>query len=791
MRFLSFLLFFTTLSVVAQSRFEAIEDNFEDFAELTREQIFTHTNKSTFITGESVWFKTYIFSRDLMRFSDNSSNIYCVLYDPNNKPVKKKMLMGVNGVANGEFMLDSTFSSGEYVLKTYTNWSKNFKNEYLHHESKLKILNSDKNSFDKTLKSTGKIDVQFLPESGHLLANTLNKLGVIAKDSLGKAVKNLRVTLYENSMEMSEVTLNHLGINVFNFVPKKDMVYTATYFYYNEKYNVQIPVIEPKGVILQTNETDENVEVSVKTNENTLPDLMNKPFKVTVHNTVDLMSYNFIFQDSPTQVFTFGKNELFPGVNIFTLFDIKGNAIAERIFFNYEGLKLDNIDSYNALKENDSIAITLNIKGISDNEIQSLSASILPSETKSYRSNDNIISSFLVKPYLKGTTENLKYFFTDITTLKKKELNQLLLTQGWSRYSWDAIFNQQPELIYDIDYGVNYRISSNSKKEETYLIYPNINSKSELISLKPNSFEEKLDFFPLDEEFLRIGQVQNNKKLGKANLIVNFEPKEIPTFNNVSNSASVTTLSQLTNQGYEMTKLSGLDKTQELDEVKIIARKEYTRLEKLQNKNIGKVYEFDEKMKRFYKTFAQFISSYGFVVELGNEVELNPITGMEEMTLFRIETRNPSTINGTKVPRIFLDDVYLSDYDFLSSFTMETVDYVIINKGGIGEGLRGSAGVIRIYTDPNKRPATTPKNSFSEYKIPLKFSLPKQFYSPKYSSIKSVFFSDYGAIDWKPNLKFENGKIEFKVLNTGLPLKIFIEGVVNSDTLISEIIKID
>ena len=54
-----------------------------------------------------------------------------------------------------------------------------------------------------------------------------------------------------------------------------------------------------------------------------------------------------------------------------------------------------------------------------------------------------------------------------------------------------------------------------------------------------------------------------------------------------------------------------------------------------------------------------------------------------------------------------------------------------------------------------------------------------------------MFFSDYGAIDWKPNLKFENGKIEFKVLNTGLPLKIFIEGVVNSDTLISEIIKID
>ncbi|WP_299112815.1 hypothetical protein [uncultured Winogradskyella sp.] len=784
-----FLFFFFSITLVnAQSDFEDIEDNFEDFAELTREQIYSHINKSTFITGESIWFKTYVLSKDNMELSTKTANIYCVLYDNENRPIKKKMIMGFNGVANGEFAIDSTFTSGEYTLKTYTNWSRNFQDEYVHHESKIKIINPQEKEFDKPLKTNNLIDVQLLPESGHLLANTTNRVGIIAKDSLGKAVKNLRVTLYEDGKELSEVELNHLGTNIFNVSPKSASKYKATYYYNNNKYEVKIPTVESQGLLLQIKETDSDVEVYVKTNTQTLAQAINKPFKLTIHNSVDMLGYDFLFQDKPTQLFKFSKKDLFPGINIFTLFNSSGEAIAERMSFNFEGLNISSSSSYDAKKQKDSIDIKIAINSISKDKLQSLSASVLPAETKSYNHNSNILSSILLSPYLKGPIENANYFFNDINSTKIKELDQLLLTQGWSRYDWNTIFNNQPEMTYDFEYGVDYKLSSNSKREETFLVYPNYNTKSELIDVKPNDFVDKIGFFPMDGELLRIGQVQKNKKVGEASLVVNFTTNSIPEFNNISNSISIEQGNQAANQGYNITPLVGLDKVQQLDEVKLVKIKEYTRIEKLQNKTIGKIHEFDEKMKRRYRTFAQFISSHGYLVETTKEIRGENSGGI---SLFRIETRSPVSINGTKEPRIFLDGVYLVDYNFLNEFSMRNVDYVEINRGGIGEGLRASAGVIRIYTDPSKRPEVKSKIAFTEYKIPLTFSTPKKFYTPRFGSNNSQFFKDYGTIDWQPNLKVENGFINMKIQNIGQPVNIYLEGVVNSDSLISEIITVN
>lgn len=53
---------------------------------------------------------------------------------------------------------------------------------------------------------------------------------------------------------------------------------------------------------------------------------------------------------------------------------------------------------------------------------------------------------------------------------------------------------------------------------------------------------------------------------------------------------------------------------------------------------------------------------------------------------------------------------------------------------------------------------------------------------------RQVFFKEYGALDWFPNLKVdENGLVTFKVLNTYTPnINLYIEGIVNGETFISE-----
>lgn len=124
---------------------------------------------------------------------------------------------------------------------------------------------------------------------------------------------------------------------------------------------------------------------------------------------------------------------------------------------------------------------------------------------------------------------------------------------------------------------------------------------------------------------------------------------------------------------------------------------------------------------------------------------------------------------------------------------MRDIDYVEINKSGVGEGLRAGAGVIRIYTDPfkSKKANKNFKKVFKSYDIPLTFEKPKLYYSPIYKSKKNSFFKAYGTIDWKPNLLVKNNVVSFRIPNYNQSISILLEGVLNDDNLISEVITID
>ena len=88
---LSFIFLITGCFLVnSQSKFEELTDYFEDFAELSREQIYVHLNKSEYISNETIWFKSYIFSRNFNEISEHNSNLYCVLFNNKNEIIKQK-----------------------------------------------------------------------------------------------------------------------------------------------------------------------------------------------------------------------------------------------------------------------------------------------------------------------------------------------------------------------------------------------------------------------------------------------------------------------------------------------------------------------------------------------------------------------------------------------------------------------------------------------------------------------------------------------------------------------------
>jgi hypothetical protein len=91
-----------------------------------REEIFIHTDREEYISGEDLWFKIYLIDRQSFKPSLKSRIAYFELLNAENKPIVQKRILTEKGVGPGQIVLPDTISSGTYTIRAYTNWMKNF-----------------------------------------------------------------------------------------------------------------------------------------------------------------------------------------------------------------------------------------------------------------------------------------------------------------------------------------------------------------------------------------------------------------------------------------------------------------------------------------------------------------------------------------------------------------------------------------------------------------------------------------------------------------------------------------
>jgi hypothetical protein len=285
-------------------------------------------------------------------------------------------------------------------------------------------------------------------------------------------------------------------------------------------------------------------------------------------------------------------------------------------------------------------------------------------------------------------------------------------------------------------------------------MYPMINSSKHTIDVPKNekSFTIK-GLLPVDDENVVFGSIGKKKGVPKPNLYVQFTPSSIPEIDNFITTLPLRVKSIYNSKIKESVFKNSISEAQELNLVIINAQKEKTRIDKIERQQMtGNIDVFDENARDRYIDFASYISNKGFNV-LQNGISLN------------ITTQRRNTLNGGTTPLIYLDKMLLSDFSVLVGLNMREIDYVVIDKSGLGEGMRGAAGVIKIFTDPELQfENDTSKDISQEALIPLTFTSPKTFYTPLYSSYRSDFFNQYGVISWVPNGQLDkNGNLTFKI----------------------------
>lgn len=760
---------------------DKLVSSFIEYSELSREIGYVHLNKTTLLKGEILGFTAYVLDKTNKKLSSTATNIYCTLSNAQNKVIKSKMLLGDNGVANGSFQIDSLFTPGDYKLRVYTNWMKNF-DEQNYFVQAFKIMDSDDN-LKTPIVIHSKLDVQFLPEGGHFIEDIKNSIGVIVKDSLGFGVSEVsgKVVDSKNNTPIDFQT-NKYGIGKFTFIPKGEENYKVMLHFENNDQTFPIAKAEPRGIALTMNEVENRVALSFRTNNNTLKEIKRQHFTLAIHNGNILKTINVSFGNLQEVIKIVNYEDLYPGINIFTLFDENNQPILERLFFKYEGINFLNADNPRLIKSRDSLNIKIPIKNIDLKVNNNFSISILPTGTKSYNPNNNIVSATYLQPYIRSYVEDASYYFTDITRKKKFELDNVLLTQGWSSYDWNTIFNNPPKANYEYENGISFKANANDKAASEYMMYASVNNEMQLFHLDDGDKDfGATGLYPMETEKIRFSAVKKNKNIERPNLYLQFFPSRIPDLNKIGNYAPLKKKIFHDNNSGQNILQSSWDKTEKLDEVVVKAQKTLTRQDRLTRNAFGSVDVLDDLTRKSYSKFSTYIRTKGFLVyeRMGSLIILNP---RMTTTLGQDDDvkRNPV--------RVYLDDMPLMDLDILYNYPMDDIDYVFYVKSGADLAGTGPEGVIKIYTDQSISRSKMKRNISQNISAPLTFSSPKKFYVPEYSYSTGPFYRDYGVIDWFPKLSIDkSGNLEFTIITPEISsFSLFIEGATIDGRFISE-----
>ncbi|MDR2969219.1 MAG: hypothetical protein LBV32_06395 [Tannerellaceae bacterium] len=124
-QFIITLLTLLSLSASAQtdSLFQYVAKRLYDYYSYAPvEKVYLHQDRTTYLPGETVWFKIYQSSTENRI---NSGVVYVELNNGNNETVIKTKWELKDGSGSGHIELPNTLPMGVYQLRAYTNWMMN------------------------------------------------------------------------------------------------------------------------------------------------------------------------------------------------------------------------------------------------------------------------------------------------------------------------------------------------------------------------------------------------------------------------------------------------------------------------------------------------------------------------------------------------------------------------------------------------------------------------------------------------------------------------------------------
>ena len=459
---------------------DSIASRFEKFnANNLKEKIFVHTDREMYLAGEILWFKLYYTNAGTNKLLDLSKIGYVEVIDKNEKPVLQAKISIENGTGNGSLYLPVSLTSGNYQLRAYTNWMKNFSPDYFFNKN-ISIVNSllkpEKLQSDAV---SARYDIQFFPEGGQIIENLPGKVAYRAIDDQGKGVNFNGTLVDQDNTVLLKFKPLKFGIGSFSFIPEAGKTYRALIELPGETITREIPIAKTGYVVQLSDIQNDKLKLSVQASG--VP--ANQKVHLFAHTRqVTKMKLSADLELGKAE-FLIDKSMLGEGISQLTIFNGSGQAVAERLFFKKPSSKLLIKASADQQKYAPRKKVTINLDAKDEKGLSlAADASVSVYATDSLESDNGDIFNYLwLKSDLKGHVESPAYYFNNNDIISNEALDNLMLTHGWRRFVWQdllkntmASFEFLPEIDGHIINGriVDTRSNAPAINIMTYLAVP-------------------------------------------------------------------------------------------------------------------------------------------------------------------------------------------------------------------------------------------------------------------------------------------------------------------------------
>ena len=520
--FLLLMLFFS-LTALSQSITEKLEKHQSAYP---IEKIYISHNQPYYASGDTLYGKIFLVNGRSHQYFEGTPIVYVDWINEDGDFLESLIVKIKEGTADLSIPILREYGEGRFFLRGYTQYQKNFEEDYIF-QKEIQIIGETPLKSAEKASDKNNFRVQFFPEGGRLVAGLTSKVAFKIVDGQGKPI-DVTGTILNKKKEADTLfkSLNE-GIGIFNLTPEIGEKYQATIEWNGMEKVFDLPKPLKEGYLLKANNRDDEnliVQLAASTKSGL------KGCTLVGHLRGQLF-FNQSFKKGDNQQLLLDKKTIPAGVLHFTLFDNKERPVCERLVFNNSpatavSVNIDLLQSTFGTKKlvkGDLVAQIGEEKIAGDMTITVYNKDVFSKGTTGI----NIKNYLLLQSDLKGKINNINQYFETDDATSRTLLDYVMLTHGWRRFNWQDVLGETPTpIIFPTEESISFagKVMKDNKQATPVKadVFLNILDGENFTSTNLTTDEDGLFYFkgfdlPDSTKILIQGNVYNAKKKGKLN----------------------------------------------------------------------------------------------------------------------------------------------------------------------------------------------------------------------------------------------------------------------------------